>query len=477
MYNSPHTPSIHTLDDDSLLNVFYLYRPSLLGNDDDVNAHLKGPWVGERWWCKLAYVCQRWRILIFESASYLGLSLVCTKGTHVADMLAHSHSLPLVIDYLDRYRDIPAEDEERAILALKQRSRVRRIRLKLSATNLQKLIVAIEGEYPILEYLIIWRQMDSKTLVLPETLEAPRLHHLMLDGFALPIESRLLATAVRLVTLCLIMNSPSTYFDPNTLLRWLSSMPRLEVLMISFIVFVPSHDEEGQLTHSSVMTPVTLPILRRFWFQGHGSYLEALVHWITPCPMKLEIHLADESTFSFPRLVQLMNTTENLKFEDVKFKFSTWQVSVAAYSRGGTYMRSFSMAVSGRGIDWQTSYVAQISNSFRPIFSAVERLALEFEGEMDRSSRLSEEHEHSGFRHIEWLQLFSSLSNLKTLRIDNLFVEGVSRCLQLDDGEFRLELFPELQEFAYCGGRSCDALTLFIDARQKAGRPVTLTCY
>jgi hypothetical protein len=33
--NSPLTASIHILDDDSLLNVFYLYRPFLLGEDDE----------------------------------------------------------------------------------------------------------------------------------------------------------------------------------------------------------------------------------------------------------------------------------------------------------------------------------------------------------------------------------------------------------------------------------------------------------
>ena len=34
MCSSPLTSSIHILDDDSLLNVFYLYRPFLLGEDD-----------------------------------------------------------------------------------------------------------------------------------------------------------------------------------------------------------------------------------------------------------------------------------------------------------------------------------------------------------------------------------------------------------------------------------------------------------
>jgi hypothetical protein len=35
MGNSPHVASIHVLDDDSLLNIFYLYRPFFLGEDEE----------------------------------------------------------------------------------------------------------------------------------------------------------------------------------------------------------------------------------------------------------------------------------------------------------------------------------------------------------------------------------------------------------------------------------------------------------
>ena len=107
------------LDDDSLLNTFYLYRPFLLGEDQDEDTRLMGgewQWVGENWWYKLTHVCQRWRELILGSAFYLGLSLVCTKSTPISDMLAHSPPLPLVIDYFDKYHDITAEDKEGLIL-------------------------------------------------------------------------------------------------------------------------------------------------------------------------------------------------------------------------------------------------------------------------------------------------------------------------------------------------------------------------
>jgi hypothetical protein len=56
------------------------------------------------------------------SASYLGVSPVCTFGKPVADMLAHSPPLPLAIDYFLEGRHITAmttDYEEGAILALK----------------------------------------------------------------------------------------------------------------------------------------------------------------------------------------------------------------------------------------------------------------------------------------------------------------------------------------------------------------------
>ena len=479
--NSSRTRSIHILDDDSLLNVFSLCRPLPLGEkyyDEDRLREGRRRWVEDCWWYKLVYVCQRWRNLIFGSASYLGLSLVCTKGTPVADRLAHSPSLPLVIDYFQRYVGFTTENEEQAIFALTQHDRVRRVCLDMSTiTNLQKLVVAIEGEYPILEYLVIWHPIKDRTtiLMLSETLEAPRLRHLTLVGFALPIESRLLTTSVHLVTLCLVMNSSSTYFHPNTLLQWLSSMPQLEMLKIRFLFGAPNRDVEGQLTHPPVMSPVALPNLRDFYFLGDSFYLEAIVHRITPCPKKLDIRFISRRTYSFPRLVQFMNTTENLKFESEKFKFSEWHAFVAVYPHGETEMYPFSIAVAGLDCDWQLSPMAQICNSLRQILSPVERLTLE-PGVLHMWS--SEEDNLGVDSAVEWRQLLSSFINMKTLRIHQMFVRGVSRCLRLDDGEHLLNLLPGLQELIYSGsGKIGDPFTSFINARQSSGRPITLPLY
>jgi hypothetical protein len=90
--------------------------------------------------------------------------------------------------------------------------------------------MAIDGEFPILEYLIIGPPLrDNTALMLPETLQAPNLRHLWLSFFACPIRSRLHPTATGLVTLNLAID-PSAYFQPNILLQWISFMPQLESL-------------------------------------------------------------------------------------------------------------------------------------------------------------------------------------------------------------------------------------------------------
>ena len=67
---------------------------------------------------------------------------------------------------------------------------------------------------------------------------------------------------------------------------------------------------------------------------------------------------------------------------------------------------------------------------------------------------------------------------MKTLDVGDGLVEQVSRCLRLEDRELPLELLPEMQELTYDGSDDANvAFTPFIDARQNAGRPVTLFYY
>jgi hypothetical protein len=97
--------------------------------------------------------------------------------------------------------------------------------------------------------------------------------------------SRLLTTAVGLVTLTLavvqVTVQPSTYFQPNILLQWLSFLPLLGSFVLGFSFTVPKRDLEKQSMHAPVATHVTLPNLRWFAFDGGRSYTEAVLHRIT----------------------------------------------------------------------------------------------------------------------------------------------------------------------------------------------------
>ena len=460
------------LDDDSLLHTFYLYRPFVLGEDEDEEYGLLGGsngWDLERWWYKLAHVCQRWRKLILGSSSYLGVCLVCSKGTPVADMLAHSPPLPLVVDYFHEpeYSDIAAEDEDGLTLALEQRDRVRRIRLRMGITNLQKFITAISGEYPMLGYLIIIPFVKKKAFVLPETLQAPHLHHLYLSCFALPIRSPLRTTVMRFVTLFLNIPNRTTYFQPNALLQWISFMPQLETLVIFFSSPIPGMDR--LLSHVPIITPVTLPNLRWFWFQGDSAYSEAVVRWITtPRLERPEVLFFEQPTFSVPHLVQLITRTENLRFNSVTVYFSREQVDAVTSFPGNAEIHLYLRVICPQ-FDLQVSSMAQIFDSFNQTFSTVEHLTLSGE-EHSYSSE-----EHNEVDRTEWHKLLRSFHHVKTLHLEYGLVEEISRCLRLDDGDLPSDLLPELQELTYSvGGNADDVFTSFIDARRTAGRPITL---
>ena len=380
-------------------------------------------------------------------------------------MLAHSPPLPLVIDY--EYKAITTEDEEAIILALAHRDRVRRIRLTLPVLILRKFIMAIDGEYPILEYLLLEDSPKARStvLILPETLQIPHLRQLAIEGsIRIPIRSPLLGTAASLVVLHIRSCHSSTYFQPAALLQWLSLMPQLEMLLIAFCFSVSKFDVEKQLASTPIMTHVTFSNLRLFSFKAISAYSEAVLSRITaPRLEDFQICYPKQLTFSVPQLLQFMGSSENLRFDSARFSFYSERVYVAVYPPGSE-TEAFSMTVDCWHFDWQVSSVAQIFNALSQLFSKVEHLILR---------QLSEE--HNEVDRNEWRKLLRSFSNVKTLRIGDGLIEELSRCLRLEDGEYPLELILKLQELTYPGRGNVDnVFARFVDVRQNAGRPVTL---
>jgi hypothetical protein len=470
MCDRPHSPSIHILDDDSLLNVFYHCQPVLLDDDktdDDTRVLLGGEWGRERWWYMLTHVCRRWRELVLSSATHLGLCLVCTYGTPVARMLAHSPPLPLIVDYVDQDREMTVRDEEGILVALRHRSRIRRIRLRVPASNLRKLIRAIDEEFPMLEHLYLGPPTEyNMSLTFPPKFQAPRLRYLLLKTFAFPLGTPLLTTAVDLVTLSLNSIPPFAYFHPNDLLQRLTVMRQLEVLGISFQSPGLNIDSEEQPLDNPSITPVTLPNLRWFGFQGTSTYLGALLPPMdTPLLEKLQITFFNEATFVVPYLLQHMRT-QRFRFDNIRFWFYDGGVAAWVFPYEGARTYAFCMHVICEQFDRQLSSMAQIFNVLRPLMSGVVHLILHSSG--NSSSMGSYE-----ARRRQWRELLRSFGNVKTLRVPNGLIGELSRILRL--GDPTLEVLPELEELV-CPTRGSSGVAFgpFIHARNAAGNPVRL---
>jgi hypothetical protein len=223
--------------------------------------------------------------------------------------------------------------------------------------------------------------------------------------------------------------------------------------------------------HTPIITTATLLNLHYFRFEGVSTYSEALLHRITtPRLEKLEIGFFNQLTFFAPGLQQLMDSTENLRFDSARFRFSGERVSVALYLRE-IEMTALAMAVDCWHLDRQVSSMVEISNSLGHVFSAVKHLTL---GNQEHSQSSEP---HNEVDRTEWRKLLRPFSRVKTLWIADGLVEGHSRFLRLENGELPFELLPELQELIYSwDGNNRDAFISFISARRNAGRAVTLFC-
>ena len=454
----------------SLLNIFQQCHP-VLSNESkfpDFYTFQQWKWEDERWWYNLVQVCRRWRYLIVGSAFHLGISLLCTRGTPVPDVLAHKPSLPLSIDRLHHHYTSPKDNED-ILLALQYRDRVRRIRLQLPVPDLETFIMAMDGEFPMLEYLAITPPtLHYTNLMLPSTFHAPHLRHLMLLDTTFPIASPSLATPAGLVTLSLRWVHPSTFLFADELLQRISFVLRLEILQISFGFSVFNPNVEKQMLHAPVMTHVALPYLRQFTFEGDNAYFESLLPWMTmPLLEKLKIAFFREPTFHVPHLLQLLTVAESHSFNFVDLTFYEEFVSVTAYPRGAVGLNASILYLDSRTFHRQMNSAVRIFNSLGTLFSAAEHLTLGYE----RNTR-SEDQDTDADR-TRWHKLLRAFPNVKSLCIEDRHTGELSRSLQLDRGEPPTDLLPQLRELLLRED-VVGIFSAFADARQKAGRPVSL---
>jgi hypothetical protein len=460
-------PTMDTLTDDELLGVFSYYR---LDNWVNWNTRLE--------WRKLSRVCRRWRYLVYRSATYLGMQILCTNGTPLLETLVHLPPLPLVIDYRDANTSIGARDELGISSALQLRYRVRNVVLFIPPSILHQVLVLMNETFPVLETLSLSSTAeDDTTLQLPKTLLAPDLRRLTLLGIGLPNKLQLLSSTPSLITLTLTNTRASGYFLPQHLITRLRSLPLLEELSIGFSIPLPRPSAERELLHE-LEAPVTLPVLKRLTFQGVSAYLDSLLAQIrAPLLEQLSITFFNQIAFALPHLSHFTNTTEGLRLPIAKIAFARDAFSVVADHRTqqvGDGTPSFSLRVTCRQFDWQIDCAAQICGALMTMFSGAEQLTLDLE---DPGQRTSTEWQDNAVDGATWRELLGPFTGARELRVCHALVWELSCALQSDDVGLDPGLLPGLEvlapeiEEAHAG----NAFASFIEARQVAGRAVRLS--
>jgi hypothetical protein len=474
--HSPTSPNhgVHILNDDVLLNIFDLYR---LSNRDeyyrDDGNLMVVCWTRQRWWYKLAHVCRQWRNIILQSPSQLDLHLFCTHGVPVADMLAHSPPLPLIICYncTDQSPMITTKDESGILLALSHRDRVRRIFLWM-LPNLGKFIPAMKGQFPVLERVNI-RSMAQ--VALPVKFQAPNLRQFGLKTASLPIRSPLLITTTRLAYLNLDNIPASAYFPPSYLLARLSLMPQLETLSIRFHSLLPNRNVERQPLHPPGITQVSLPNLRRFAFRGAATYLDGLVDRIrSPSLNSLSAHLFSETPVTVPHLSNFLQSFENLIFSAVKATFKVNSVHIDATTSRIPRLELHIVCLCCYP-DRLVASAVDIFSALSLVLPVVKKVTLTADRIFNRS--LAWRYDIGPQR--QWRELLKPFTNVKAINVQGNLVDKIFHSLLSDEleGEPLLELLPNLEEVR-CPGRldplSQDAVSAFIDARRVEGHLVSL---
>jgi hypothetical protein len=460
------------LNNDALLNIFHLYQLHVQEEYPDADGARVLHWVSQRWWYSLAQVSRQWRYLILGSSTLLDLHLVCTYGVPVADMLAHSPSLPLTI-YYDGNHQMTADDEQGVLLALSNRDRVHHIGLQAPAPNLDKFLPAMDGPFPILERLYIESETKEETrLALPVTFQAPNLRRLQLEYTALPIASPLLTSTGGLVELRLASIPRSAYFPPGYLLTRLSLVPQLESLEITFHSPLPNRDVASQLLDIPIMTHVTLPNLRILRFEGVTAYLEGLLARIsTPALSVLDVLFFNQLTFTIPRLLQSIQISENLIFDALKLCFRSDFLVLIADPNRKLWERPLYLEIKCKHFDWQVASAIQILTTLSPVIALVKKLEIDHD-EHDGSSEW-----HNQIDRIQWRELLRPFSDLKVLRLGTGFVGlgGLPDSLLSGDGEMSMDMLPNLEELSYPDSDIGDAFTPFTNERKAAGHPVAVS--
>ena len=480
--------TINVLPDDVLLLIFHFDRVAYLNPLGDA-SRLGDVAVVPSWrWHRLIHVCQRWRSVVLASPGFLDLRLVCSPNTRV-ELMAIWPPLPIIIRDAGRL-SMPEDYDFGA--AIMHRSRVREIDLNLTRSQLQRLALAMQEQFPALIHLKLHfhgydRHLPNKSLdgsapciqsrrptPLPDGFldgSAPCIESLELESISFPALPKLLLSATSLVCLSLWDIPHSGYISPEAMGASLAVLANLKFLTIDFESPLSRPSRENRCPPPPTRT--VLHALTQFEFKGVSVYLEDLLAWInTPFLNIIWITFFHQLIFDTPLLSKFMRGRPAIEaLDEAHMDIGHYDIRLRPHSPGRSFDERSMLRISCMKLDWELSSLAQAFTSFFPSINMAKRLYIygnRYCGEGDTEN-------------MQWLDVFRPFTAVKSLYVSKDLAKRIASALQELVDERVTDALPSLERLYLETDHDHPlepiqkAIEPFVAARQPLGHAIVIS--
>ena len=464
------TVTIEVFHDDVLLEIFDFYRLYAIKQS-------RGSWK----WLRLAHVCRKWRRIIFRSQHRLGLRILCEDGAPIESALAFWPNLPLVAKFHsgEKSKNIPGN----VMVALHHLDRLCEIDLHVTSSLLAQIVEVTHEPCQALESICITVETHRGPSILVRNAflggSAPHLRKIKMEGVPLPFPEirQILLSTNNLVELHLSKIPNDACFSPNDLVTGLSNSLQLKRLTVDF--HSPASSPPSMTCPPSRRT--TLPSLIFLEFHCESEYLEEFVAQMEfPSLSNFAIMLSNDIFFEIPRFYKIIprlnvlgshawaivtHTVDSVSvLLSREVKLERWSVSE---------LEDCFLEASCRRLDWQLSFITQITSQLSPLLSSVHSLSIRGgpgfpTGQEDVDP-------------TRWLEFFQPFTHVNHLYV---MADRLVPCIMLAlVADMTAEVLPELAFLSLSGFNDlrstspsvADAATEFVARRKLSGRNVTLS--
>ena len=219
-------------------------------------------------------------------------------------------------------------------------------------------------QVPFPELTVLLLSSNGETVsALPDSFlggSAPRLRYLWLAGIPFPGLPKLLLSTTQLLSLGFHNISYSGYIPPEAIVAALSTLTRLEQLLL----FLESPQSRPDPAHQRPppLTRSVLPNLDLFQFKGDSEYVEVVMaHINAPRLGILQTTLFNDIVFDTPQLTQFISRTPIMQaLEEAHVTFDGDAAAVQLSSLEHGRFERLKVKIPCRELDWQVSSMEQI---------------------------------------------------------------------------------------------------------------------